>query len=180
MLKRPADSLLIILNKNIMSLHYIIDGYNVIKQVRFLMDKKLRGGRDGLLKLIERYRLQGSIRNEVSVVFDGKADVISPQIQTSLQVIFSKNETADEKIKRQVERSSNPRRIVVVSDDKQLTFYCRSLGAKIKSVKEFLNRALSAKGVRRDMTEDHKPELNSDIAIEITEYLKSVWLKDES
>ena len=110
-----------------MSLHYIIDGYNVIKQVRFLTGKRLRDGREGLVHFIERYRPQGSKRNEVTLVFDGKADVTSPDISKTVRVIFSRNDTADDRIKKMVEASSSPKRFVVVSDDKQIIFYCRSM-----------------------------------------------------
>ena len=122
-------------------MHYIVDGYNVIKQVTFLTGKKLRTGREGLIKFIERYRPHGSKRNDVTLVFDGKAEISSPKVDSEVKVIFSRNESADDKIKRMVERAGNPRSIVVVSDDKQIIFYCRSLGARVLSVKEFLNNA---------------------------------------
>ena len=72
-----------------MSLHYIVDGYNVIKQVTFLTGKKLRTGREGLVKFIEQYKPQGSKHNEVTIVFDGKADVTSPEMKTQFKIVFS-------------------------------------------------------------------------------------------
>ena len=160
-----------------MSVHYIIDGYNVIKQVTFLTGKKLKTGREGLLRLIETYKPQGSSRNEVTVVFDGRAEISSLHPQTSVGVIFSKGESADEKIKKMVEKSSNPRRIVVVSDDKQITYYCRAHGAKIKSVQEFLGRISTAKKNHIPPKDDDKPKLGSKLALAITAQLEDVWLK---
>jgi len=99
--------------KNLNGKTIFVDGYNVIKQVSFLTGKKLRSGREGLVKFIERYRPQGSKRNSVTLVFDGQSDVSSPQLKSSINVMFSKGESADEKIKRMVERSKNPKQIVV-------------------------------------------------------------------
>lgn len=163
-----------------MSVHYIIDGYNVIKQVKFFTGKKLRSSREGLLRFIEIYRPQGSSRNEVTVVFDGRADVVAgPQIKSKVQVIFSKNESADEKIKRMVERSPNPSCIIVVSDDKEIIYYCRSLGARIKSTPEFLEKLINIPNKPQTADEHDKPELNSEMATKITEQLKHIWLKDK-
>lgn len=167
-----------------MSLHYIIDGYNVIKQVKFLTGKRLRTGREGLVWFIEKYRPQGSNRNEVTLVFDGKADITSPKMKTDIQVIFSRNEPADDKIKHLVEGSSNPKRIVVVSDDRQIMFYCRSIGARVQSVKEFLdNASLTSKKSNKlkkiDKTDQCKPGLDNNVAAAITEQLKNIWLKEK-
>lgn len=160
-----------------MSLHYVIDGYNVIKQVHFLTGKKLRNGREGLVRFIERYRPHGSKRNEITLVFDGKTDVSSPDISTSIRIIFSKDDTADEKIKAMVEASSTPKRLVVVSDDKQIMFYCRSIGAQVMSVKEFMNNAdIPSRGLSREAAKE-KPDLSSDVAAKITEELRNIWLK---
>ncbi len=160
-----------------MSLHYIIDGYNVIKQVDFLTGRKLQDGREGLVRFIERYHPHGSVKNEVTLVFDGKPQISSPAMNTSVRVIFSQHESADDKIKYIVEHSRNPKRIVVVSDDKQIIFYCRSLGAQIKSVKEFLVKEISRhKGSKIDEDEE-KPELDSAVAAFITEQLKKLWIR---
>ncbi|MBI4846299.1 MAG: NYN domain-containing protein [Candidatus Omnitrophica bacterium] len=158
-----------------MSLHYIIDGYNVIKQVDFLTGQKLRAGRDSLMHFIEKHQLHGSKKNEVTVVFDGKAEVESPQVRSAIKVIFSKNESADDKIKRIVEQSRNPKRIVVVSDDKAIKFYCRAVGSRVSSVKEFLEKS-SRHRQAEEVDEDEKLEPDSQAALKITEHLKGIWL----
>ncbi len=160
-----------------MSLHYIIDGYNVVRQVDFLTGKKLQTEREGLVHFIERYQPQGSKRNEVTIVFDGKAEMISPPMKTAVRVIFSKDRSADDKIKYMVEHSRNPKRLVVVTDDKQIVFYCRSLGARIMPVKSFLSNSLLSK--RRSVSDGdaEKSELDSATAAAITESLKKIWLK---
>lgn len=164
-----------------MSLSYIIDGYNVIKQVSFLTGKKLRSGREGLVRFIERYSPHGSKRNDVTIVFDGKADVCSPRFESHVNMIFSRGESADDKIKKMVERAKNPKRIVVVSDDKAIMFYCRSIGAKVSSVKEFIGNSNIAKKETQDYKQkdyQEKHELDSNIASKITEDLKNIWLKE--
>ncbi|MFH1460330.1 MAG: NYN domain-containing protein [Candidatus Omnitrophota bacterium] len=161
-----------------MSLHYIIDGYNVIKQVGFLTDQKLRGGRQGLVRFIEQYQPQGSRRNQVSIVFDGQPEICSPAMDTYVRVLFSKNENADEKIKHMVEQARNPKCIVIISDDKQIKFYCRALGAQVKSVKEFLSASRKLKNKQDNTQPEEKIELENIIAKEITEEFKKIWVKE--
>ena len=80
-------------------LYYLIDGYNVIRQMSFLSGKTLRGEREGLIRFIEQKKPQG--KNEITIVFDGQKGVSSPPQQNSeIKVIFTKNISADEKIKK--------------------------------------------------------------------------------
>ena len=163
-----------------MSAHYIIDGYNVIKQVTFLSGKKLRTGREGLVQFIEQYRPQGSKRNEVTVVFDGKAEIVSPSMKTDIRVIFSRNESADDVIKRMIEKASSPGQYVIVSDDKAVVFYCRSIGAKGLSVKDFIaHTGLNKKPRKKSSYQPESKELSRDIADKITQDLKKLWVKND-
>lgn len=163
-----------------MSLQYIIDGYNVVKQVSFLSGRKLSSGREGLVRFIERYSPQGSKRNEVTIVFDGKAEVVSPKMKTDIRVIFSKSESADDVIKRMIEKASNPRQYVVVSDDKAVAFYCRSIGAKWLEVKDFIaNTGLKKTPRKKSCYKPELKELPEDIADKITEDLKKLWVKND-
>ena len=162
-----------------MAVHYIIDGYNVVKQVHFLTGLKLRDGRDGLVRFIEQYRPQGSRRNQVTIVFDGSDEVDAPQIPSSVRVLFSKRESADDKIKRMVETSRNPRCLIVVSDDKAIKFYCRAAGAACMSVKDFLTpKSASPLQAEADASLD-KPDPDDAVAARITEQLKAIWLKSK-
>ena len=162
-----------------MSLHYIIDGYNVIKQTPSLTKKSLKDSRLSLVKLIKEKRPQGSKNNEVTIVFDGKADLPywPKEKEIDINIVFTKNNTADDWIKNAVERTDGPRRIVVVSDDKQIRFYVRSLGAKVLGVKEFIKAAERSKGAKNAEPSDSKIELSSVEAERITEELRKIWLK---
>ncbi len=169
-----------------MSLHYIIDGYNVIKQVSYLSGIKLRDGRDGLIKILQKYRPQGSLKNKVTIVFDGKDDVFFPsntkpisptRSNSNIKVIFSKNETADDKIKRMARKAVNPKVLIVVTDDKEIQYFVKSYGVKRQTVKQFLN-PISKKtklATKSKCTPKEKPPLSSQKAIEITKELQEIW-----
>lgn len=163
-----------------MSLHYVIDGYNVIKQVTFLTGKKLRTGRESLIRFIERYRPHGKGENEVTVVFDGKAEVTSPQMKTQFRIVFSKNESADDVIKRMVERASNPKEFIIVSDDKAVALYCRSIGAKWMPVKEFIANTKIKKSQKKKSKTYETKDIPEEIADKITDDLKKLWLNKDN
>ena len=165
-----------------MALHYLIDGYNVIKQVSFLTSKKLQHGRDGLVNFIETYKPHGSSRNQVTIVFDGQDDVVSPCLSGVIRVIFSKGCSADDVIKKKVEYAKNPKTIVVVSDDKEIKFYCRSIGAKVLAVKEFIDSSKITKTPHKKQKTkriiEEKKDLDHNTAAKITEDLKKLWVKE--
>jgi predicted RNA-binding protein with PIN domain len=127
-----------------MALHFILDGYNLIKQTEWLADKKLEDSRNALLKFIESQRPQGSIKNKVTVVFDGQPGFARDDRKSFASVIFSCNETADDKIKHLVRGQKNRKSMVVVTNDRDIRYYVRSLGAKILKVEEFLVKASDA------------------------------------
>lgn len=162
-----------------MAIHYIIDGYNVLKQIAYLSGKKLRRGREELIKHIEIYRPQGSIKNKVTIVFDGSPDVVPIKQRKSLvaEVIFTRGKTADERILKMIERSSNPKRMIVVTDDKELQFGAKALNANAVAVKDFIERS-KRKGGKVHPKAYEKPPLGSEVNQEILEELKKVWLKE--
>lgn len=151
-------------------LHYLIDGYNVIRQMSFLSGKTLRGEREGLIRFIEQKKPQG--KNEITIIFDGQKGVSSPPLPNNeIKVIFTKNISADEKIKKMVEKR-DAKQMVVVSDDKDIKFYVRSLGAKVLSVKEFIEKGLPKKKRISPQEKKLPPQTR-----EITEELERLWLK---
>ncbi|MFA5119406.1 MAG: NYN domain-containing protein [Candidatus Omnitrophota bacterium] len=123
-----------------MSLQYVIDGYNVIKHAGFVPPKKIKDVKTALLEVIKFYHLCGSPKNGVTVVFDGFPDSYNSVLTDPwISVIFSREESADERIKRIVSTSGNPKVIVVVSDDREIRFCIRAAGARPLGVDEFLN-----------------------------------------
>ena len=130
-----------------MSLHYLLDGYNIIKQVPALAALSLEDGRNSLAQWINVHRPQGSVNNAVTIVFDGRSDIFGGSSAVGLKVIFTSDESADDKIKAIVEAGGKTN-YVVVSNDKGIVLYARSLGAKILSVAEFM-AAGAPKGHRK-------------------------------
>ena len=124
-----------------MSIQYIIDGYNITNHPKFT-NQLPRGSLDSrslLVQLIKKKRLCGSYRNIAWVVFDGYPDTNMESFgDNNIKVIFSRRESADSRIKKIIELVSNPKNLIVVSDDKEISFFIKSCGARPMSVEEFL------------------------------------------
>ena len=110
----------------------------MIHKILQLQGKRLRNQREGLIRLLEMAQLRNNRLKDLTVVFDGKSDVLTPKMHSTVNIIFSRDKTADEKIKEIVESSSFARDICVVSDDRQISSFANRLKAKRISVKEFL------------------------------------------
>ena len=160
-----------------MSLQYIIDGYNLTNHRLFTTTnsgRKIKDSRIALLELIRVKRLCGSPRNSVTIVFDGYPDSESLEgFDTAMQVVFARQESADERIRRLVEKSGNPKNIRVVSDDKEIKFFVKAQGAKALSVEEFLGS--DKKFIAAKEKEPLKPELTYTQTHKINQELKKLW-----
>jgi predicted RNA-binding protein with PIN domain len=156
-----------------MSLHYLLDGYNIIKQVPALANKDLRSGRLALCHFIESQKPQGSQRNKITVVFDGKSDVGPFPKPHSIAVIFSQDKSADDEIKAIVEKTPHRATLVVVSDDRNLKLDCRALGARIISVQEFLSKPKTI--IKHN---EERKDIPFDVEYKINKELGRLWLKE--
>ena len=176
-----------------MSLHFIIDGYNLIKQTPVLDKINLNDSREALVRFLKIHRPQGN--NPVTIVFDGstrftvnpehgrridgkEGGFYSPQpaspAGSPARVIFSQNQSADDKIKRLVENSNNPKNIVVVTNDREIRDFSRQFQAQIKTVEEFLGK-FNPSAKKRVSPE--KELLSPGVEAEITGEMKKLWLK---
>ncbi len=159
-----------------MSLQYIIDGYNLINNSSFI-----RGNKDvkkpSLLavRAIKTRRLTGSLKNKVSLVFDGYPPFDTEESDAQINIIYSRKITADEKIKKMVEESANRRSIVVVSNDREIIMAVKSLGAQHVTVEEFIAEKTKSSGPGDKET--FKSDLNYSQIEEINQELKKIWLK---
>lgn len=164
-----------------MSVHYIIDGYNVLKQLPDLERRPLKEGRWGLIRYFEIYRPQGSSKNKVTLVFDGKSDVLLPPQRKlkkiNMEIIFSQDETADDKIEKLVSQISNPKQVIVVTDDRELGEKVKIHGVKLLKVKEFAKEKFP-KPDRLSLKA--KTTLTIERAEKITKELEEFWLKSKS
>ncbi|MDP2653028.1 MAG: NYN domain-containing protein [Candidatus Omnitrophota bacterium] len=155
-----------------MALHYLLDGYNVIHKVPALVSAKLEDAREGLVRLVETHRPQGSVNNRVTVVFDGQPGIVGNVRGGEVAVVFSSGESADDRIKRIVDESGNKRSCVVVTDDRDVQYYVRSLGARVVGVAEFLSRMKPAGAAPQGGQPISKTEESR-----ITSEMKDIWLK---
>src|SRR3989338_9373970 len=124
-----------------MPLQYVIDAYNTINHIQFSpIRKKIKAPLRALLEFIQNRRFGRNSQSEITVVFDGYPKVSAQNLaETDIDVIFSREETADARIKRMVEASKNPKTIVVVSDDREIIFFVKSVGCRSIGVEEFIN-----------------------------------------
>lgn len=157
-----------------MSLHYLLDGYNIVKQVIYLMKPKLKDSREALFRFIEVQQPQGSKKNKVTIVFDGDKDALFYSHNYHFDIFFSKNESADDRIRRIVRKSKNPKNIIVVTDDRELKFLVRSLKAQTISVQEFLVKARKPVSVDNNQ---NKEMLSYSSREAINKELKKIWLR---
>ncbi len=167
-----------------MSVCYILDGYNITAQIPSLSLKNLRGSREGLVRLVELYRPQGSERNEAVVVFDGKPGISGGEKHTGVKVLFSENESADDKIRKLIEGSRRKKEIIVVTDDRELALSVRLLDASAMSVKDFLSKVkrpgqdAGGAGTAGGKDENEK-KISKTLECEITDEFEKIWLKND-
>ncbi len=120
-------------------------------------------------------RLCGSENNRVWVVFDGYSDSSLDNLKgNNLNIIFSCNQSADERIKKILELSDNAKNVVVVSDDKEIIFFAKGYRARAMSVEEFIENGIKPKMVRRDLGES---KIGFNAMQKINEELRKLWLK---
>ena len=158
-----------------MSLHYIIDGYNIIKHNIFPHRNDMHESHKALINIIRDKKLSGSAKNKVTIVFDGSGDISTYVQSYPYEIIFSKNESADSKIKKLVSAAKNPKEIVVVSDDREIAFFIRAVGAKPLSVNEFMGKNDVA--FKKARLEPVERRLTYTEMSKINEELKKIWLK---
>ncbi|MGE5280254.1 MAG: NYN domain-containing protein [Deltaproteobacteria bacterium] len=161
-----------------MSLHYIVDGYNAIGRFPAFEGKTLRESRRRLCAFLEGRRPHGSVRNKLTVVFDGSARVAAGEEPWPFEVVYSVGEKADDVILARVRAARQPKNCVVVTDDKALAFIVRKYGAAAVSVAYFLGAAAAARQARPQETAQR---LYPDVAARerITREMARIWLKKE-
>ena len=165
-----------------MSLHYLLDGYNIVHQMPTSAPEKLEDQRNRLVGFIERCHPQGSPKNKVTIVFDSKVDIVGQMQSSCTNIIFSKTESADDKIKALVAQSSSKKSLVVVTDDRDVRYAVRALGAKVQSVQGFLTKKksyLEQTQTRHKQTgrREQSKYISKNVESKITSELEAIWLK---
>ena len=126
-----------------MSIHIIIDGYNLIRQSKRLSILDLQDiqlGRDTLVDMLAAYKK--AKRHRITVVFDGTtAPLFSQQRdrRKGISIIFSrKGESADSVIKKMAYKERQ--RALVVSSDQDIVQSATANGAATVSANDFENK----------------------------------------
>jgi predicted RNA-binding protein with PIN domain len=130
-----------------MSLHIIVDGYNVIrqsKQLRILDLRDMQEGRETLQDILVEYRKSRGHR--ITIVFDGtNAMSLATQRQRfrGIDILFSrKGETADMVIKRMAAKEKE--RALVVSSDRDIVSFVTSVGSASIGSRAFEDKIFQA------------------------------------
>jgi predicted RNA-binding protein with PIN domain len=156
-----------------MSLHYILDGYNIIKNSHFRKIKNLKDQRLGFIKMLKENKRLGKKTN-ITVVFDGKKEIdfTYPKDET-IEIIFTRDETADDWIKRKIKNLKDKKELIVVTDDKEIALFVRACSVSHMGVKEFFKKLLPKEFNHDELI---KPELSYTEVVKINEELRKVWL----
>ncbi len=163
-----------------MSLLFVIDAYNITNHRLFNAGQaKNKNPCFSLIQSIKSNHLLGSAKNKAILVFDGfplKDD--RPGQDSQMEIIYSGESSADEKIMKIIESSKNKPNLAVVSDDKEIIYFARVYAVKTQSVAEFIgyekeeNKLANLKKARQE-----EDKLNYSQAHKINEELKKIWLK---
>jgi len=128
-------------------MHLIIDGYNVMHALPVEKEwpgKASKDRRAFFIGAVGAYL--GGRSHRATLVFDGTKggeDMGGHETHGSLEVVYSRRgEEADEVIKRMLEVSGNPREVLVVSSDKGITGYVRSMGGSVAGAHELVKRLM--------------------------------------
>lgn len=153
--------------------------------------KTLEEQRRQLIRWIESCHPQGSSRNAVTVVFDGRSDVWAafgePRqgrggagVSSPVQVVFAREESADEKIIRMVDQAGHKKNVVVVTDDRALQYAVRALGAKVSGVQMFLGKVKPSAGSAASASQPETGKhISKTLEHKITSEMTKIWLKNE-
>ena len=135
-----------------MTIHILIDGYNLIRNYPPLSRVEYRDftkGREALLEWLAQYRQ--TTPNPITVVFDGQKGggfKEERDVYKGIKILYSRaGQTADEVIKRLAAQEGG--KFLVVTSDLELSSYCRSYQTGTIRSEEFANK-VEEKIVTRD------------------------------
>lgn len=141
-----------------MSIHLIVDGYNLIRQspwLSLLDAQDLEAGREALMESLADYR-RSRPQHKITVVFDGWQGGglrESRDFHHGMGVVYSRRgERADEVIKRLLAREGP--RALVVSSDRELQDFADGVGATWVTAGQFETQYLEK--ARRGGEIDHE------------------------
>jgi len=153
-------------------MHHIIDGYNVLKQVRYNTGERITHGRKGFIKFLER-----KFNNKnITVVFDGTPGLDDNFYKSSIKIRFSRQRSADDLI-RQIVKETQDKKTIVITDDRDLKDSLRKFNVDVKKVDEFLKECYNNESDKLK-TSPKKPDILSTKGKKITDYLYKKLTED--
>lgn len=150
-------------------LRFIIDGYNLVHQISRI--KKSANPCHQLLFYIYKNKLTGSKNNRVLVVFDGRQPPYDIG-DFGYKILFSQGQSADSLILSEAKKVKNKKEVLVVSDDRDLGYKAKMLGAGAWRIEKFIKKE---KKIQKAGNNGGKEIRYSDQR-EITEELRRIWL----
>lgn len=153
---------------------YLIDGYNVLKQVEYVTGIRLKQGKSSFIGFLKR-RFP---KSKFLVVFDGSSDVSynTYNIHSAIKVIFSWDESADDVIRRIIKKRKDRGNIILVTDDRDLILSLKSYAVKISKVEEFLKKCYNKNQIKKES--DKKPDILSLKGKKITNFFYEKLLEE--
>ncbi|MHB8930632.1 MAG: NYN domain-containing protein [Melioribacteraceae bacterium] len=131
--------------------HYIIDGNNLIgriKSLQQLQNKDKQASREKLIYFLNRYFTGKKVK--LSLHLDGHPNL--PLSISKGKITYSFNQQSDNFIRKEIENSSNPRLIILVTSDRSLMNFGKVCGCKVISSDDFY-RETEKSSVKNDEAE---------------------------
>ena len=117
-------------------IHYIIDGNNLIgkiKSLHVLQNKEKQGSRERLVNILNKYFAGKKIK--LTLHLDGHPNTALHLSKG--KIIYSEKQSADSKIREEIDRSKNPKLIMLVTSDNSLINYARVNSASVIKSEQF-------------------------------------------
>jgi predicted RNA-binding protein with PIN domain len=120
-------------------LTYIVDANNVVHRHPMLREqakKNIGGACEQLVALLTGFTERG--RKNITVVFDGTRETRINRTHSLTIMIPAAGENADQTIKTLINKSNNPKNLVIVSSDLEVARYGKLHACRIMSAAEFI------------------------------------------
>lgn len=150
---------------------YIIDGNNLIGRIKSfqqLQKKDKQASREKLVNLLNKYFAGKKIK--LTLHFDGHPNL--PLNISKGKIEYSKKETSDHLIRREIEFSANPRLLILITSDHSLMNFGKVCGCTIISSDDFY------KSIEQSFEKNDEEERIKQLSNEKNEFLKLFQNRD--
>jgi predicted RNA-binding protein with PIN domain len=147
----------------------VIDAFNVMYKFPDLEDKmyrsQLEDARREFLNTLLKFKKRWSIKLEIYVFIDGKkkpGDDTDQETISGMDIIYSKDYSADFMIRKFVKETKTPGEVRVISSDKEVVYFAKKSKCHVQSSEEFavwISRTISDKG--SELTDNENDAENS-------------------